>query len=391
MKKKITILGSTGSIGVNALDVISQNSSDYAVVGLAAGRNIALLQDQIRRFRPSVAAVLREDDATELRRLLGSNQRTGILWGPHGYRELVAEKESHVVVSAMVGASGLIPTWEAILAGKDIALANKETLVMAGKLIMEKAAERNIKILPVDSEHSAVFQCLEGQQRNLVKRIILTASGGPFLHRPKQELDRVHAEDALRHPNWKMGKKITIDSASMMNKGLEVIEAHWLFGVDFSRIDVIIHPQSIIHSMVEFRDGSILAQIGIPDMRVPISYALSYPERAELPSCRLDLLHAGKLEFMEPDMEKFPNLRLAYEAGKSGGGMPAVLNAANEIAVEKFLEGKIGFTDMTVLIKKTMAEYEPKGALSMDEILKADQWARERANLIFQGMGHDQP
>jgi 1-deoxy-D-xylulose-5-phosphate reductoisomerase len=389
MKKKITILGSTGSIGVNALDVISKNSADYEVVGLAAGRNIALLREQIRRFRPSVVSVLREEDARELGGLLGPDNPIEILWGLKGYRELAAGKESRMIISAMVGSSGLLPTWEAILAGKDIALANKETLVMAGRLIMEKAAERGVRILPVDSEHSAVFQCLEGQQRNFLKRIILTASGGPFLYRPKQEFEEIHAEDALRHPNWKMGKKITIDSASMMNKGLEVIEARWLFGVDFDRIDVMIHPQSIIHSMVEFRDGSILAQMGIPDMRVPISYALSYPERAELPSCRLDLLRAGRLEFMEPDMEKFPNLRLAYEAGKFGEGMPAVLNAANEVAVEKFLEGRIGFTDMTVLIKKTMAEYNQKRSLSMDEILEVDRWARVRANLIFQGMEHE--
>ncbi len=386
MKKTIAILGSTGSIGVSALDVIAANASAFQVTGLAAGRNVALLKEQIKRFRPSVVSVLKEEDAAGLRDALGAGRNLKILSGMDGYREIAGDKASRMIVSAMVGAAGLLPTWEAVLAGKDIALANKETLVTAGRWIMEKAAERGVRILPVDSEHSAIFQCLEGQRRDFVKRIVLTASGGPFLHRPKEDFKSIRVEDALRHPNWKMGRKITIDSASMMNKGLEVIEARWLFGVDFDRIDVMIHPQSIIHSMVEYTDGSILAQMGVPDMRVPISYALFHPDRATMPSSRLDLSRAGRLEFMNPDLERFPNLRIAYGAGKRGGAMPVVLNAANEVAVEKFLEGRIGFLDMTVLIEKAMTEYEYKEPASVEDILETDRLARERANLIFQGI-----
>lgn len=386
--KIISILGSTGSIGVNALDIISRNPADFAVSALAAGRNIALLREQVERFRPKIVSVLDAQAADKLKEAIGTRVKTAIRWGREGYLEIAAEASAQMVVSAMVGAAGLLPTWEAIGAGKDIALANKETLVTAGALVIEKAAERGIKILPVDSEHSAIFQCLEGQSRAHLKRIILTASGGPFLHKPKEAFQDIKLGDALNHPNWKMGKKITIDSASMMNKGLEVIEARWLFGTDFDKIDVAIHPQSIIHSMIEYRDGSILAQMGIPDMRVPISYALYYPERAEMNQCRLELTKAGKLEFFEPDFDRFPNLRLAYEAGRKGGTMTAVLNAANEIAVEKFMEGQIGFTDMTTIIERTMKAYTNSEPESIQDILAADQWARTKANSLSQEMKH---
>ena len=396
MKKVITILGSTGSIGVNALDVISRNAMDFEIRGLAAGLNIDLLREQVEKFRPAVVSVLREEDAESLKRTFGAHRPVEVLWGADGYRELASESGSQLILSAMVGAAGLVPTWDAIRSGKDIALANKETLVMAGQIIMEEAALRGVKILPVDSEHSAVFQCLEGQQRRHVQRIILTASGGPFLHRAKEDFASIKLEDALNHPNWKMGKKVTIDSASMMNKGLEIIEAQWLFGVNSERIDVCIHPQSIIHSMVEFSDGSVLAQMGKPDMRIPIAYALYYPYRVEAPICRWDMTRTGRLEFMAPDMERFPNLALAYEAAKEGGAMPAVLNAANEIAVEKFIEGKLGFTDMTVLIQRTMTKYHGfceeqarHGSDSIESILETDRWARICAYNIFQGMKNE--
>ncbi len=381
--KRIAILGSTGSIGVNALDVISKHSGDFEIVGLTGGANIGLLKKQIELFRPEIACVLKEEDAASLQESLGTAGRCKVLWGVDGYCEVARFSKAQMIVSAMVGAAGLLPTWEAIRAGKDVALANKETLVMAGQIIINEAAERGIRILPVDSEHCAVFQCLEGHSRQDVKRIILTASGGPFLHLPENEFKGIRPEDALRHPNWKMGRKITVDSASMMNKGLEVIEARWLFGLDYDRIDVVIHPQSVIHSMVEYRDGSILAQMGIPDMRVPISYAMYYPKRTEMPSCRLDLFRAERLEFLKPDHKRFPNLGMAYEAGRRGGVMPAVMNAANEIAVELFLNGDIGFTEMPVLIQETMAECPPGLAEKIEHVMDADRWARKRAEEIY--------
>lgn len=388
MKKIVSILGSTGSIGVNTLDIISRHPDDFSISGLAAGRNVSLLSEQIERFRPKIVSVLDSDAADELQEAIGSRTKTAVRWGMEGYLELAAEASTEVVVSAMVGAAGLLPTWEAIAAGKDIALANKETLVTAGPLVIEKAAERGVKILPVDSEHSAVFQCIEGQSKAHLKRIILTASGGPFLNTPKEALRDIKPEDALKHPNWKMGRKITIDSATMMNKGLEVIEARWLFGIDFDRIDIVIHPQSIVHSLVEYTDGSVLAQMGVPDMRVPISYALYYPDRAEMNQCSLELTKAGKLEFREPDFDRFPGLRLAYEAGREGGTMTAVLNAANETAVENFVTGKIAFTDITLIIERTMKAYRNSEAKSIQDILTADQWARKKANSLIQEMQH---
>ena len=381
--KSISILGSTGSIGVSTLDVAGSNPSMFEVVALSAGKNIALLKEQIEKFKPRLVSVLDEDCAYKLRGMLDSSSLTKILWGAEGYREVASVKEADMVVSAIVGAAGLLPTMEAINAGKDIALANKETMVMAGNLVVEKAASKGVTILPVDSEHNAIFQCLAGSRREDVKRIILTASGGPFLYLPLEELAEIKLVDALKHPNWNMGKKITIDSASMMNKGLEVIEAKWLFDVDIDKIDVYIHPQSIVHSMVEYIDGSIVAQLGVPDMRGPISYALSYPERLLRKDNALNLFEVGPLEFIPPDFDKFPNLELAYVAGRKGGTMPAVLNASNEVVVEAFIAEKIRFVDMPAIVKETLSSHWQKEISSIGDVLEADRWARDRAMKII--------
>jgi 1-deoxy-D-xylulose-5-phosphate reductoisomerase len=381
--KNISILGSTGSIGVSALDVIGSNPSLFKVVALSAGKNIGLLKDQIGKFKPGIISVLDEYWAYQLREILDSPSQTKILWGVDGYREVASAKEADMVVSAIVGAAGLLPTMEAIDAGKNIALANKETMVMAGSLVVEKAASKGVTILPVDSEHSAIFQCLVGNMRKDIKRIILTASGGPFLHLPVEKLSEVKPVDALKHPNWKMGEKITIDSASMMNKGLEVIEARWFFNVDIDKIDVHIHPQSIIHSMVEYIDGSIIAQLGVADMRGPISYALSYPERLLRIDSALDLFEVGALEFIPPDFGKFPNLKFAYEAGRKGGTMPAVLNASNEVAVEAFIAEKTGFMDIPKIIEDALSSHRQKEIASIEDVLEADRWARNRATKVI--------
>ena len=381
--KSISILGSTGSIGVSTLDVAGSNPSMFEVVALSAGKNIALLKEQIEKFKPRLVSVLDEDCAYKLRGMLDSSSLTKILWGVEGYREVASVKEADMVVSAIVGAAGLLPTMEAINAGKDIALANKETMVMAGNLVVEKAASKGVTILPVDSEHNAIFQCLAGSRREDVKRIILTASGGPFLYLPLEELAEIKLVDALKHPNWNMGKKITIDSASMMNKGLEVIEAKWLFDVDIDKIDVYIHPQSIVHSMVEYIDGSIVAQLGVPDMRGPISYALSYPERLLRKDNALNLFEVGPLEFIPPDFDKFPNLELAYVAGRKGGTMPAVLNASNEVVVEAFIAEKIRFVDMPAIVKETLSSHWQKEISSIGDVLEADRWARDKAMKII--------
>jgi 1-deoxy-D-xylulose-5-phosphate reductoisomerase len=387
--KRISILGSTGSIGCSTLDVIGSYPDEFTVTALAAGRNIALLKNQIERFRPRLAAVIDEEHACDLRSLLNANSTTVVCFGSEGYREAAAIAGADLVVSAMVGAVGLVPTLDAIAAGKTIALANKETLVMAGGIVLRKAAERGVHIIPVDSEHSAVFQCLQGHRREDVHRIILTASGGPFLHFSLKELESVTPAQALKHPNWSMGKKITIDSATMMNKGLEVIEAGWLFGVPVSVIDVLIHPQSIVHSMVEYRDGSVIAQLGVPDMRIPIAYALAFPRRlhrrADPP---LDLLSVGALEFLKPDLEKFTCLQQAYAAAGIGGTMPAVLNGANECAVEAFIDTKIGFNDICRLIQKVLDRHRVQEKPTIDAILAADRWAREEAGKIIKGMNH---
>ncbi len=377
--KNISILGSTGSIGVNALDVISNNPDRFKVVGLTAHKNVRLLAEQIQRFKPKVVSVIDEKYAEELKNIIKSARGTEILCGKGGYREVARVSEADMVVSAMVGSAGLIPTMEAIEAGKDIALANKEVMVMAGALVVERARKKGVRILPIDSEHSAIFQCITGHAGSDIRRIILTASGGPFFHLSKEELADVKPQDALKHPSWRMGQKVTVDSASMMNKGLEVIEARWLFSVDIDRIEVHIHPQSIIHSMVEYCDGSVIAQLSVPDMRIPIAYALSFPERLVRLEPFLDLLKVGFFEFLSPDMEKFPNLRLAYAAGKAGGTVPAVLNAANEVAVEAFLENSLRFTDMADVVKEVLSCHQRKEHPGLGEIMEADLWARDIA------------
>ncbi|HOD34590.1 MAG TPA: 1-deoxy-D-xylulose-5-phosphate reductoisomerase [Syntrophales bacterium] len=375
--KTLSILGSTGSIGVSTLEVVEQNFSSLRISGLAGGRNVDRLKGQIERFRPAVAAVMDEAHAVQLKNSLGPADRTAIRWGAEGYREVATLRETDMVVSAMVGAAGLVPTLDAIEAGKDVALANKETMVMAGRIVTEKARDRGVRVLPVDSEHSAIFQCLRGHRRDEVRRIILTASGGPFLRSPLEQLAAVTVADALRHPNWVMGKKITIDSATMMNKGLEVIEARWLFDADIEKIEVVIHPQSIIHSMVEYSDGSVIAQLGVPDMKGPISYALFHPGRCPGGLARLNLLKVRALEFLPPDVERFPCLRLAFEAGKRGETMPAVMNAANEVAVNAFLEEQIGFTDIPNVIGQTMTLHRVREILSLADVMEADRWARK--------------
>ena len=383
--KKIALLGSTGSIGTSTLEVVAAHSTEFAVSALACGRNIGLLKEQIERFSPRVAAVIDDEHAIELKKMLG-NSRTSILSGSEGYREAASIQDARIVVSAMVGAAGLIPTLDAIDAGKDVALANKETLVMAGGIVLGRAAEKGVRVIPVDSEHSAIFQCMQGNDPLSVRRIILTASGGPFLYSSREEIDVAGPALALKHPKWNMGRKISIDSATMMNKGLEVIEASWLFGLPVNRIDVVIHPQSIVHSMVEYIDGSIIAQMGNPDMRMPIAYALSFPRRLASVEPGLDLLQAGSLTFLKPDFERFPALGLSFHAAKSGGTMPAVLNAANEIAVAAFLEEKIGFYDISRVVETVIARHAMIKEPQIAEILEADGWARKEALHVIEGL-----
>jgi len=377
--KKITILGSTGSIGTNALKVIEANPGEYKAVALGAGNNIDLLLEQIRRFQPVAAAVSRKDLANTLKDRLKGHSKTEILFGVKGFSELAALDESDTVISAMSGASGLVPTYEAIKAGKGIALANKEAMVMAGPIIMGLAKKMNISILPIDSEHSAIFQSLQGHRREDLKRVILTASGGPFRNLSLEEMKGVTPALALKHPNWNMGKKISIDSATLMNKGLEAIEAKWLFDLAMDQIDILVHPESIIHSMIEYMDGSVIAQLGVPDMITPISYALSYHRHRKtgLPSLRLEEIK--RLTFDKPDKERFRCLTLALKAIEAGGSMPVVLNGANEIAVESFLNGRIGFLQMPTLIERTMDAHDPFQLDGIEAIIEADAWARRTA------------
>jgi 1-deoxy-D-xylulose-5-phosphate reductoisomerase len=382
--KKITILGSTGSIGLSALDVIKKNPGRFQVVALAAGQNVNLLKKQIEIFKPKLVYVSTKENALKLRQDLTLNYKIKILYDKEGLNEIASFPSADIIVSAISGAAGLMPTLAAIDAGKDVALANKETMVMAGEIVNRRAKQKKVKIIPVDSEHSAIFQCLQGEKIENLKRIILTASGGPFLNFTVNELKQVKLNQALKHPRWKMGKKITIDSATLMNKGLEVIEAKWLFNLDFGKIDVLIHPQSIVHSMIELIDGSVLAQMGIPDMRIPISYALTYPERIINDISSLNLLETEKLEFRQPDMKKFPCLRLAYEAGICGGTTPAVLNAANEIAVAAFLEQKIKFVDLPKIINKVLTAHVCGEDPSLESILNADSWARIKTTEILE-------
>ena len=380
--KKIGILGSTGSIGLGALDVVAKNPKKFKISALAAGSNIKELARQIALFRPSIAACATQQGAMELNRLAGRS-RTRIVWGEAGLEEAAATPASDIVLSAISGAAGLKPTLAAIEAGKDIALANKEVLVAAGQIVTKKAKKQKVMILPVDSEHSAIFQCLSGQKKNLLKRLVLTASGGPFYKLNSEALEKVTVAQALCHPRWRMGKKITVDSASLMNKGLEVIEARWLFDVDISRIDVLIHPQSVVHSLVEMIDGSVLAQLGIADMRIPIAYALSYPLRITNDLPPLDLSSEGSLVFHKPDLNRFPCLGLAFDAGRRGGTLPAVMNAANEIAVAAFLKGDIRFVDLPKVIAQVMSKLPVMENPSLTDILACDHEARQEAILAI--------
>lgn len=374
--KKIAILGSTGSIGTQTLEVVRENK-DIEVLGLAAGNNIKLLERQIREFHPKMAAVWSEERAKELRENV-KDLDIKIVSGMEGLIELSVMEESEILVTAIVGMIGIRPTIEAIKAGKDIALANKETLVTAGHIIMPLAKEYQVAILPVDSEHSAIFQSLQGGQEKALHKILLTASGGPFRQKTREELLNIQVEDALKHPNWEMGRKITIDSSTLVNKGLEVIEAKWLFDVSLDQIEVVVHPQSIIHSMVEYVDGAIIAQLGTPDMKLPIQYALYYPERRFLPGDRLDFAVLSKLTFEKPDMETFYGLRLAFEAGKEGGSLPAVFNAANELAVSKFLDRKIKYLEIPEIIEHCMQAHKTIADPSVDEILQTEQEVYEQ-------------
>ncbi len=372
----ISILGSTGSIGTQTLEVVDA-IENINVYGLSTNTRIDLLEKQIRKYKPKLVAVMNEEYANVLKQRIRDTD-TKVVAGSEGLIEVATIPQVDTVVTSVVGAVGLIPTFEAIKSGKNIALANKETLVTAGHIIMEEARRKKVSIIPVDSEHSAIFQCLEGNKRKeYVKSIILTASGGPFLGKDREFLENVTPAEALKHPNWSMGHKISIDSATMMNKGLEVIEARWLFDVDIDLIKVVVHPQSIVHSMVEFIDNSIIAQMGAPDMKTPIQYALTYPNRAMGNNKRLDFLENHSLSFLEPDFENFECLKLAYRAAKQGGTMPTVLNAANEIAVELFLKGKITFLDIAKVIKDAMSKHENIIMPTLSDVLKSDAWARE--------------
>lgn len=385
--KNLTILGSTGSIGVSTLEIVAAHPDRFRVIALTAGKNLELFVRQIKQFSPRIAVVASADDVPRLKELCSGVEVT-ILGGIEGLIAAATADETEMVVAAIVGAAGLVPTAAAIRAGKDIALANKETLVTAGHLFMELVAEFGVRLFPVDSEHSAIFQSIEGHRSEDISKIILTASGGPFLNTPAASLATVTVRDALNHPNWSMGRKITIDSATMMNKGLEVIEARWLFNTTVNKIQVNIHPQSIIHSMVEYVDGCVIAQLGTPDMKAPIAYALAYPERISTGVAPLDLTTFSGLTFFKPDLDKFRCLQLAYRAMTSGESMPAVMNAANEIAVAEFLDGRIGFTQIADTIERTMNAHTAHDLKSIEEVLKADLWGRETAREICKEMAH---
>ncbi|WP_027338729.1 1-deoxy-D-xylulose-5-phosphate reductoisomerase [Halonatronum saccharophilum] len=376
--KKISILGSTGSIGTQTLEVVEELGGEISVVALTANSSIDLLADQINKFKPKYGVLMNGELINELKYKL-KHSETRILSGLDGLIKVATLEEVDMVINSLVGSIGVRPTLEAIRAGNDIGLANKETLVTAGAIVTKEAKKKGVKILPIDSEHNAIFQALRGERDRDVKRIILTASGGPFREWSKDDLKKVTVKEALNHPNWDMGGKITIDSATLMNKGLEVIEARWLFDIDYDRIDVVVHPQSIVHSLVEFNDSSVLAELGLPDMRVPIQYALTYPDRVENSLDSLDLAKVARLTFEEPKRDLFPCLEYAYEAGRIGGTMPAVLNAGNEIAVDMFLNGGIKFLDIPRVISKVMSVHHLVDSPSLDQILEADRWAREQA------------
>jgi 1-deoxy-D-xylulose-5-phosphate reductoisomerase len=380
--RSIALLGSTGSIGVSTLEVVRRFPERFKVHGMVAGRNVKRLAAQIKEFSPQCVSIKDAGDVPRLRELLGKH-RVEILSGEKGAIAVATASEAEVVVAAIVGGAGLVPTLRAVHAGKDIALANKEALVMAGEIIVKAAKESSIRLLPVDSEHSAIFQCLQGNRREEVDRLILTASGGPFLRTPLSRLAKVTVEQALKHPNWKMGRKITIDSATMMNKGLEVVEARWEFDMEPRRIQVVIHPQSVVHSMVRYQDGSIIAQLGVPDMRIPIAYALAYPHRLNGGWKQLELTQHGELNFLPVEKKRYPALKLAYQALEEGGSMAAVLNAANEVAVEAFLARRIGFRDIHRIIEKTMNGHSATYPQEVEAILEIDGWARRRAESLI--------
>jgi 1-deoxy-D-xylulose-5-phosphate reductoisomerase len=381
--KKLSLLGATGSIGVNVLNIVRQFPDRYEITGLAAGRNIDLLCRQVEEFKPEIVSVIDEEHADKLAALLPDSWSGEIVYGTAGNIEVATRPTTTMTISAVVGAAGLLPTLAAVEAGKAIGLANKETLVVAGRLVMQKVKHYGVTLLPIDSEHSAVFQALEAGRKEDVAKIILTASGGPFLHRTKEALQNVTRAQALNHPNWSMGPKISIDSATLMNKGLEVIEARWLFDMVPRSIEVVVHPQSIVHSLVEYQDGSVIAQLGIPDMKVPIAYALSYPERMELDLPSLNLSQCGNLDFLAPDYDRFPALRLAFEALERGGVSCAVLNAANEVAVDAFLNNHIPFTGITAIVEKTMARVHGGSDSVLNDLLEADKNARLTADQLI--------
>ena len=380
--KKLALLGSTGSIGVSTLALVREFPEKFHIHGMVAGRNLPLLAKQIREFSPACVAIQRDEDVPQLRALVG-RRKLEILHGESGASAVAAAPEVDVVLAAIVGGAGLMPTFNGILAGKEIALANKEALVMAGELFVSAAKKKRVRLLPVDSEHSAIFQCLQGNDRAEVDKLILTASGGPFLKTPLDRLEKVTVAQALKHPNWKMGQKITIDSATMMNKGLEVIEARWEFDMEPSRIDVVIHPQSLVHSMVRYQDGSIIAQLGIADMRIPIAYALAFPHRLKGSWEGLDLTQRKLLNFLSVEKKRFPALALAYHALREGGTMPAVLNAANEVAVAGFLHRRIGFREIHRIIGNIMQKHNNRRATAIGDVLEVDRWAREKASSLI--------
>ncbi|MCC6158119.1 MAG: 1-deoxy-D-xylulose-5-phosphate reductoisomerase [Deltaproteobacteria bacterium] len=384
--KRISILGSTGSIGVNVLNIVRAHPGRYVVSALAAGGRVDLVAEQVREFRPRLVSLRDADDAARLRDLLGADAPR-VVCGESGIREVATIAEADMVFSAVVGAAGMQPTWAAVDAGKPVALANKETLVMAGRLILALAKLRGVPLLPVDSEHSAIFQSLVGHNRDEIERIILTASGGPFRGRTAASLETATLDEALAHPTWKMGPKITIDSSTLMNKGLEVIEAHWLFGLPPERIDVVIHPESIIHSMVEFQDGQVIAQLGVPDMRGPIGYALSYPARLVGVMPRLDLARVGRLNFMDVDRDAFACLDLAYDALRGPDDAPAVLNGANEVAVAAFLAGRISWQDIAKINRQCVETVSGRALSTLDDVMEADARAREFADRLVAERG----
>lgn len=381
--KTIALFGSTGSIGLNVLEVVRSNPDQFRVACLTARSSVEQLAQQALEFRPEVVCLTDERLVPELKRHL-SGLSVRVVGGPGALAEVAREASYDQMIGAMVGSAGLLPTIEAITSGRQVGLANKETLVVAGEIVNKLLAKHRVDLIPIDSEHSALFQCMAGENPAAIDRLILTASGGPFLHTPAVEFDRITPEKALKHPNWNMGAKITIDSATLMNKGLEIIEAHWLFGVSPERIHVVIHPQSIIHSMVQFVDSSVKAQMGLPDMKVPIQYAMSYPHRIRNGFESLDLIKVGRLDFFEPDRERFPCIQLAYDALNELGTMPAVLNAANEIAVGLFLNRQIAFTDIPRLIAQAMSHHHKVSTPELEDVLDADRWARDFVQNTFE-------